>query len=219
MGGLATECQGGRRTLIRRERHLRTVGAFREGCTSCDFVYKVSRTKENPLTKPMMTNTIVLPGSYRVLCLGSSGGLSTTGERRLCSRVVRGTITTTMNVTDPTEVSRVGVLRTACRTVHRTVSGLTMRPKVLLGSTIAVPRVVVPRIPVVGKSTGDISVTTTDVLTGIAESQLVMRCSGIVPRCKFTNRGKCKSGRRVRTVGGCKPAPVREGAFVGGFVW
>lgn len=73
--------------------------------------------------------------------------------------------------------------------------------------------------PVVGNSTGDMSVTTTDVITGIAESQVVRRCSGILPRCKFTSGGKCNSTTRVRTLGGCKPDPVREGAFVARFMW
>lgn len=130
-----------------------------------------------------------------------------------------GTTTFDIKVVSPRRVSHVGVFRTAGGTVLSTVRKLDPGPSFLLTSTMGL-LAPCPVRTVVGKSNGDVSVTTTSVVTGIAESEVVTRVNGRFPRCKFRGGVNCKAGRRLRTVALRKVSPCRQGDFtpVGGLV-
>lgn len=178
----------------------------------------IDEAGRGPLAGPVAAAAVILPPDRNIPFLNDSKKLSPKKREELFDIIRAEAVAFSVTLIDAQRIDEINILQATYEAMRQAVSGLQMRPDVLVNDAVTIPGIDLPQAAVVKGDAKCISVAAASILAKVTRDRLMEEYDALYPGYGFAKHkgyGTAAHIEAIRTLG---PCPIHRRSFITHFI-
>ena len=197
-----------RQAKLEKERaRIETMKVYEKEYESHGWICGIDEVGRGPLCGPVVASAVILPKDCQILYLNDSKKLSEKKREELYDVIMEQAIAVGVGMASPERIDEINILQATYEAMRQAISGLKVKPAVLLNDAVTIPGVEIPQIPIIKGDAKSVSIAAASIIAKVTRDRMMMEYDRIYPGYDLaSNKG---NGTKVhmealRTIGPCE---------------
>lgn len=205
----------GRSKISESEKYQQMLAFEREALAAGYFrIAGIDEAGRGPLAGPVVAAACMLDPGKPVFGVDDSKKLSAARREMLFQQITETALCFSIAQVDPAEIDRINILQATFAAMRLAVSGLSLRPDLLLIDAVNLSGTGIPVRPIIKGDTLSASIAAASILAKVTRDRLMDEQDGCYPGygfCKHKGYGTPEHYAALRTLG---PTPIHRQSFL-----
>ncbi len=186
------------------------------GMFSC--ICGVDEAGRGPLAGPVAAGAVILPADVRILYLNDSKKLSEKRRELLYDEITEKAVAWSVGIVSPEQIDRINILQATYEAMRRAISGLSVKPDLLLNDAVTIPGISVKQVPIITGDAKSLSIAAASVIAKVTRDRMMRGYDELYPEYGFAQNKGYGTAEHIRAIREHGPCPIHRRTFIGSFV-
>lgn len=182
------------------------------------FICGIDEVGRGPLAGPVVAGAVILPKDCDILYLNDSKQLSEKKREELYNVIMEKAVAASVGYATPERIDEINILQATYEAMREAVSGLSVKPEILLNDAVTIPGVDIPQVPIIKGDAKSISIAAASIIAKVTRDRLMVEYDNVFPRYGFAANKGYGSPQHIAALKQYGPSPIHRKSFIGHFV-
>ena len=197
-----------RQAKLEKERaRIETMKVYEKEYESHGWICGIDEVGRGPLCGPVVASAVILPKDCQILYLNDSKKLSEKKREELYDVIMEQAIAVGVGMASPERIDEINILQATYEAMRQAISGLKVKPAVLLNDAVTIPGVEIPQIPIIKGDAKSVSIAAASIIAKVTRDRMMMEYDRIYPGYDLASNkgyGTKVHMEALRTIGPCQ---------------
>lgn len=197
-----------RQAKLEKERaRIETMKVYEKEYESHGWICGIDEVGRGPLCGPVVASAVILPKDCQILYLNDSKKLSEKKREELYDVIVEQAIAVGIGMASPQRIDEINILQATYEAMRQAISGLKVKPAVLLNDAVTIPEVDIPQIPIIKGDAKSVSIAAASIIAKVTRDRMMVEYDRIYPGYDLASNkgyGTKVHMEALKTVGPCE---------------
>ena len=197
-----------RQAKLEKERaRIETMKVYEKEYESHGWICGIDEVGRGPLCGPVVASAVILPKDCQILYLNDSKKLSEKKREELYDVIMEQAIAVGVGMASPERIDEINILQATYEAMRQAISGLKVKPAVLLNDAVTSPGVEIPQIPIIKGDAKSVSIAAASIIAKVTRDRMMMEYDRIYPGYDLASNkgyGTKVHMEALRTIGPCE---------------
>lgn len=197
-----------RQAKLEKERaRIETMKVYEKEYESHGWICGIDEVGRGPLCGPVVASAVILPKDCQILYLNDSKKLSEKKREELYDVIMEQAIAVGIGMASPQRIDEINILQATYEAMRQAISGLKVKPAVLLNDAVTIPEVDIPQIPIIKGDTKSVSIAAASIIAKVTRDRMMVEYDRIYPGYDLASNkgyGTKVHMEALKTVGPCE---------------
>ena len=197
-----------RQAKLEKERaRIETMKVYEKEYESHGWICGIDEVGRGPLCGPVVASAVILPKDCQILYLSDSKKLSEKKREELYDVIMEQAIAVGVGMASPERIDEINILQATYEAMRQAISGLKVKPAVLLNDAVTIPGVEIPQIPIIKGDAKSVSIAAASIIAKVTRDRMMMEYDRIYPGYDLASNkgyGTKVHMEALRTIGPCE---------------
>ncbi|MBO5160015.1 MAG: ribonuclease HII [Lachnospiraceae bacterium] len=197
-----------RQAKLEKERaRIETMKVYEKEYESHGWICGIDEVGRGPLCGPVVASAVILPKDCQILYLNDSKKLSEKKREELYDVIMEQAIAVGVGMASPERIDEINILQATYEAMRQAISGLKVKPAVLLNDAVTIPGVEIPQIPIIKGDAKSVSIAAASIIAKVTRDRMMMEYDRIYPGYDLASNkgyGTKVHMEALRTIGPCE---------------
>ena len=197
-----------RQAKLEKERaRIETMKVYEKEYESHGWICGIDEVGRGPLCGPVVASAGILPKDCQILYLNDSKKLSEKKREELYDVIMEQAIAVGVGMASPERIDEINILQATYEAMRQAISGLKVKPAVLLNDAVTIPGVEIPQIPIIKGDAKSVSIAAASIIAKVTRDRMMMEYDRIYPGYDLASNkgyGTKVHMEALRTIGPCE---------------
>lgn len=171
------------------------------------WICGIDEVGRGPLCGPVVAGAVILPKDCRILYLNDSKKLSEKKREELYDVIMEQAIAVGIGMAGPERIDEINILQATYEAMRQAISGLKVKPAVLLNDAVTIPGVDILQVPIIKGDAKSVSIAAASIVAKVTRDRMMVEYDRIYPGYDFASNkgyGTKVHMEALRTIGPCE---------------
>ena len=171
------------------------------------WVCGIDEVGRGPLCGPVVASAVILPKDCQILYLNDSKKLSEKKREELYDIIMEQAVAVGIGMASPERIDEINILQATYEAMRQAISGLKVKPAVLLNDAVTIPGVDIPQIPIIKGDAKSVSIAAASIIAKVTRDRMMVEYDRMYPGYDLASNkgyGTKVHMEALRTVGPCE---------------
>ena len=197
-----------RQVKLEKERaRIETMKVYEKEYESHGWICGIDEVGRGPLCGPVVASAVILPKDCQILYLNDSKKLSEKKREELYDVIMEQAIAVGIGMASPQRIDEINILQATYEAMRQAISGLKVKPAVLLNDAVTIPEVDIPQIPIIKGDAKSVSIAAASIIAKVTRDRMMVEYDRIYPGYDLASNkgyGTKVHMEALKTVGPCE---------------
>lgn len=197
-----------RQAKLEKERaRIETMKVYEKEYESHGWICGIDEVGRGPLCGPVVAGAVILPKDCKILYLNDSKKLSEKKREELYEVIMEQAIAVSVGMASPERIDEINILQATYEAMRQAISGLKVKPAVLLNDAVTIPGVDIPQIPIIKGDAKSVSIAAASIIAKVTRDRMMVEYDRIYPGYELaSNKGYGTKAHMdaLKTIGPCE---------------
>ena len=197
-----------RQAKLEKERaRIEEMKVYEKEYESHGWICGIDEVGRGPLCGPVVASAVILPKDCQILYLNDSKKLSEKKREELYDIIMEQAVAVGIGMASPERIDEINILQATYEAMRQAISGLKVKPAVLLNDAVTIPGVDIPQIPIVKGDAKSVSIAAASIIAKVTRDRMMMEYDRMYPGYDLASNkgyGTKVHMEALRTVGPCE---------------
>ena len=197
-----------RQAKLEKERaRIETMKVYEKEYESHGWICGIDEVGRGPLCGPVVASAVILPKDCQILYLNDSKKLSEKKREELYDVIMEQAIAVGIGMASPQRIDEINILQATYEAMRQAISGLKVKPAVLLNDAVTIPEVDIPQIPIIKGDAKSVSIAAASIIAKVTRDRMMVEYERIYPGYDLASNkgyGTKVHMEALKTVGPCE---------------
>lgn len=197
-----------RQAKLEKERaRIATMKVYEKEYESHGWICGIDEVGRGPLCGPVVASAVILPKDCQILYLNDSKKLSEKKREELYDVIMEQAIAVGIGMASPQRIDEINILQATYEAMRQAISGLKVKPAVLLNDAVTIPEVDIPQIPIIKGDAKSVSIAAASIIAKVTRDRMMVEYDRIYPGYDLASNkgyGTKVHMEALKTVGPCE---------------
>ncbi|MCD8369346.1 MAG: ribonuclease HII [Clostridiales bacterium] len=174
----------------------------------------VDEAGRGPLAGPVVTGAVILPEDCEILFLNDSKKLSEKRREELFDEIRDKAVAWNVGLVDYDVIDEINILQATYEAMRQAISGLTVRPDILLNDAVTIPGVDIPQVPIIKGDAKSVSIAAASILAKVTRDRLMIEYDRLYPEYGFAKHKGYGTAAHIAAIRTYGPCPIHRRTFI-----
>ena len=197
-----------RQAKLEKERaRIEEMKVYEKEYESHGWICGIDEVGRGPLCGPVVASAVILPKDCQILYLNDSKKLSEKKREELYDIIMEQAVAVGIGMASPERIDEINILQATYEAMRQAISGVKVKPAVLLNDAVTIPGVDIPQIPIIKGDAKSVSIAAASIIAKVTRDRMMVEYDRMYPGYDLaSNKGY---GTKVhmdalRTIGPCE---------------
>lgn len=145
------------------------------------WICGIDEVGRGPLCGPVVASAVILPKDCQILYLNDSKKLSEKRREELYDVIMEQAIAVGVGMASPERIDEINILQATYEAMRQAISGLKVKPAVLLNDAVTIPGVDIPQIPIIKGDAKSVSIAAASIIAKVTRDRMMVEYDRIYP--------------------------------------
>ena len=171
-----------RQAKLEKERaRIETMKVYEKEYESHGWICGIDEVGRGPLCGPVVASAVILPKDCQILYLNDSKKLSEKKREELYDVIMEQAIAVGIGMASPQRIDEINILQATYEAMRQAISGLKVKPAVLLNDAVTIPEVDIPQIPIIKGDAKSVSIAAASIIAKVTRDRMMVEYERIYP--------------------------------------
>lgn len=171
-----------RQAKLEKERaRIETMKVYEKEYESHGWICGIDEVGRGPLCGPVVASAVILPKDCQILYLNDSKKLSEKKREELYDVIMEQAIAVGIGMASPQRIDEINILQATYEAMRQAISGLKVKPAVLLNDAVTIPEVDIPQIPIIKGDAKSVSIAAASIIAKVTRDRMMVEYDRIYP--------------------------------------
>lgn len=171
-----------RQARLERERaRIETMKVYEREYEDHGWICGIDEVGRGPLCGPVVAGAVILPKDCRILYLNDSKKLSEKKREALYDVIMDQAVAVSVGMVSPERIDEINILQATYEAMRQAISGLKVRPAVLLNDAVTIPGVDIVQIPIIKGDAKSVSIAAASIIAKVTRDRMMVEYDRIYP--------------------------------------
>ena len=197
-----------RQAKLEKERaRIEAMKIYEKEYESHGWICGIDEVGRGPLCGPVVASAVILPKDCQILYLNDSKKLSEKKREELYDVIMEQAIAVGIGMASPERIDEINILQATYEAMRQAISGLKVKPAVLLNDAVTIPGVEIPQIPIIKGDAKSVSIAAASIIAKVTRDRMMVEYDRMYPGYDLaSNKGYGTKAHMdaLRTIGSCE---------------
>ena len=197
-----------RQAKLEKERaRIETMKVYEKEYESHGWICGIDEVGRGPLCGQVVASAVILPKDCQILYLNDSKKLSEKKREELYDVIMEQAIAVGIGMASPQRIDEINILQATYEAMRQAISGLKVKPAVLLNDAVTIPEVDIPQIPIIKGDAKSVSIAAGSIIAKVTRDRMMVEYDRIYPGYDLASNkgyGTKVHMEALKTVGPCE---------------
>lgn len=197
-----------RQAKLEKERaRIEAMKLYEKEYESHGWICGIDEVGRGPLCGPVVASAVILPKDCQILYLNDSKKLSEKKREELYDVIMEQAIAIGVGMASPERIDEINILQATYEAMRQAISGLQVKPAVLLNDAVTIPGVEIPQIPIIKGDAKSVSIAAASIIAKVTRDRMMVEYDRIYPGYDLASNkgyGTKIHMEALRTIGPCE---------------
>ena len=197
-----------RQAKLEKERaRIEEMKVYEKEYESHGWICGIDEVGRGPLCGPVVASAVILPKDCQILYLNDSKKLSEKKREELYDIIMEQAVAVGIGMASPERIDEINILQATYEAMRQAISGLKVKPAVLLNDAVTIPGVDIPQIPIIKGDAKSVSIAAASIIAKVTRDRMMMEYDRMYPGYDLASNkgyGTKVHMEALRTVGPCE---------------
>lgn len=171
-----------RQARLERERaRIEAMKVYEREYEDHGWICGIDEVGRGPLCGPVVAGAVILPKDCRILYLNDSKKLSEKKREALYDVIMDQAVAVSVGMVSPERIDEINILQATYEAMRQAISGLKVRPAVLLNDAVTIPGVDIVQIPIIKGDAKSVSIAAASIIAKVTRDRMMVEYDRIYP--------------------------------------
>lgn len=171
-----------RQARLERERaRIEAMKVYEREYEDHGWICGIDEVGRGPLCGPVVAGAVILPKDCRILYLNDSKKLSEKKREALYDVIMDQAVAVSVGMVSPERIDEINILQATYEAMRQAISGLKVRPAVLLNDAVMIPGVDIVQIPIIKGDAKSVSIAAASIIAKVTRDRMMVEYDRIYP--------------------------------------
>ena len=171
-----------RQAKLEKERaRIETMKVYEKEYESHGWICGIDEVGRGPLCGPVVASAVILPKDCQILYLNDSKKLSEKKRDELYDVIMEQAVAVGIGMASPQRIDEINILQATYEAMRQAISGLQVKPAVLLNDAVTIPGVDIPQIPIIKGDAKSVSIAAASIIAKVTRDRMMVEYDRIYP--------------------------------------
>lgn len=197
-----------RQAKLEKERaRIEAMKVYEKEYESHGWICGIDEVGRGPLCGPVVASAVILPKDCQILYLNDSKKLSEKKREELYDVIMEQAIAVGVGMASPERIDEINILQATYEAMRQAISGLKVKPAVLLNDAVTIPGVEIPQIPIIKGDAKCVSIAAASIIAKVTRDRMMVEYDRIYPGYDLASNkgyGTKVHMEALKTIGPCE---------------
>lgn len=197
-----------RQAKLEKERaRIEAMKVYEREYESHGWICGIDEVGRGPLCGPVVASAVILPKDCQILYLNDSKKLSEKKREELYDVIMEQAVAVGVGMASPQRIDEINILQATYEAMRQAISGLKVKPAVLLNDAVTIPEVEIPQIPIIKGDAKSVSIAAASIIAKVTRDRMMVEYDRIYPGYDLASNkgyGTKVHMEALKTVGPCE---------------
>lgn len=197
-----------RQAKLEKERaRIEEMKVYEKEYESHGWICGIDEVGRGPLCGPVVASAVILPKDCQILYLNDSKKLSEKKREELYDIIMEQAVAVGIGMASPERIDEINILQATYEAMRQAISGLKVKPAVLLNDAVTIPGVDIPQIPIIKGDAKSVSIAAASIIAKVTRDRMMVEYDRMYPGYDLASNkgyGTKVHMEALRTVGPCE---------------
>ncbi len=174
----------------------------------------VDEAGRGPLAGPVVAGAVILPEDCEILFLNDSKKLSEKRREELSDEIRDKAVAWNVGLVDYDVIDEINILQATYEAMRQAISGLSVRPDILLNDAVTIPRVDISQVPIIKGDAKSVSIAAASILAKVTRDRLMIEYDRLYPEYGFAKHKGYGTAAHIAAIRTYGPCPIHRRTFI-----
>lgn len=171
-----------RQVKLEKERaRIEAMKVYEKEYESHGWICGIDEVGRGPLCGPVVASAVILPKDCQILYLNDSKKLSEKKREELYDVIMEQAVAVGVGMASPEKIDEINILQATYEAMRQAISGLKVKPAVLLNDAVTIPGVEIPQIPIIKGDAKSISIAAASIIAKVTRDRMMVEYDRMYP--------------------------------------
>ncbi len=197
-----------RQVKLEKERaRIEAMKVYEKEYENHGWICGIDEVGRGPLCGPVVASAVILPKDCQILYLNDSKKLSEKKREELYDIIMEQAIAVGVGMASPERIDEINILQATYEAMRQAISGLKVKPAVLLNDAVTIPGVEIPQIPIIKGDAKSVSIAAASIIAKVTRDRMMVEYDRIYPGYDLASNkgyGTKVHMEALKTIGPCE---------------
>lgn len=197
-----------RQAKLEKERaRIETMKVYEKEYEEHGWICGIDEVGRGPLCGPVVASAVILPKDCQILYLNDSKKLSEKKREELYDVIMEQAVAVGIGMATPQRIDEINILQATYEAMRQAISGLKVKPAVLLNDAVTIPGVEIPQIPIIKGDAKSVSIAAASIIAKVTRDRMMVEYDRIYPGYDLASNkgyGTKVHMEALKTIGPCE---------------
>lgn len=204
--------------LEKEKKRIEALRAYEEKYREYEYICGIDEVGRGPLAGPVVAGAVILPRDCRILYINDSKQLSEKKREELYDIIMEQCICCALGYSTPERIDEINILQATYEAMRQAISGLKVRPDILLNDAVTIPGVTIKQVPIIKGDAKSITIGAASIIAKVTRDRLMQEYDRIFPEYHFGENKGYGSAEHIEALKKHGPTPIHRRSFISNFV-
>ena len=208
-----------RQAKLEKERaRIETMKVYEKEYEGHGWICGIDEVGRGPLCGPVVASAVILPKDCQILYLNDSKKLSEKKREELYDVIMEQAIAVGVGMASPERIDEINILQATYEAMRKAITGLKVKPAVLLNDAVTIPGVEIPQIPIIKGDAKSVSIAAASIIAKVTRDRMMVEYDRIYPGYDLASNkgyGTKVHMEALKTIGPCE---IHRKSFIKGIL-
>ncbi len=185
---------------------------------ACQAICGIDEAGRGPLAGPVVAGAVILPKDCEILFLNDSKKLSEKRREALFEEIKEKAAAWSVGVVGPDVIDEINILQATYQAMRQAISGLSIKPDLLLNDAVTIPEVEIGQIPIVKGDAKSVSIAAASIMAKVTRDRMMAEYDTLFPQYGFAKHKGYGTAAHIAAIREYGPCPIHRRSFITRFV-
>lgn len=167
--------------LEKEKARIEAMKVYEKEYESHGWICGIDEVGRGPLCGPVVASAVILPKDCQILYLNDSKKLSEKKRDELYDIIMEQAVAVGIGMASPERIDEINILQATYEAMRQAISGLKVKPAVLLNDAVTIPSVEIPQIPIIKGDAKSVSIAAASIIAKVTRDRMMTEYDRMYP--------------------------------------
>lgn len=197
---------------------LALMREYEDTYAACQAICGIDEAGRGPLAGPVVAGAVILPKDCEILFLNDSKKLSEKRREALFEEIKEKAAAWSVGVVGPDVIDEINILQATYQAMRQAISGLSIKPDLLLNDAVTIPEVEIGQVPIVKGDAKSVSIAAASIMAKVTRDRMMAEYDILFPQYGFAKHKGYGTAAHIAAIREYGPCPIHRRSFITRFI-
>lgn len=193
---------------------LEQMTVFEKKYGHTGVVCGIDEAGRGSLAGPVAAGAVILPPDCRILYLNDSKKLSEKRREELFLEIKEKAVAWSVGLASPERIDQINILQATYEAMGEAISGLSIKPEVLLNDAVTIPGVEGIQVPIIKGDAQSLSIAAASILAKVTRDHMMAEYEELFSGYGFDRHKGYGTAAHIQAIRRLGPCPIHRRSFI-----